>query len=58
MYNDVFGVINDFFTRVIPLLPQKIAWVANVDTALWALVAWTCGRRRPLWRCCCWLACS
>jgi trehalose/maltose transport system permease protein len=39
MYNDVFGVINDLFTRVIPLLPQKIAWVARADTALWALVA-------------------
>ena len=39
MYNDVFGVINDLFTRVIPLLPEKIAWVARADTALWALVA-------------------
>lgn len=39
MYNDVFGVINDLFTRIIPLLPQKIAWVARADTALWALVA-------------------
>jgi len=39
MYNDVFGVINDFFTRIIPILPQKIAWVARADTALWALVA-------------------
>lgn len=39
MYHDVFGVINDFFTRVVPLLPQKIAWVANTDTAIWALVA-------------------
>lgn len=39
MYHDVFGVFNDFFTRIIPLLPQKIAWVASVETALWALVA-------------------
>ncbi len=39
MYHDVFGVINDLFTRVIPLLPQKIAWIANAQTALWALVA-------------------
>lgn len=39
MYNDVFGVVNDLFTRVIPLLPEKIAWVARADTALWALVA-------------------
>lgn len=39
MYHDVFGVINDFFTRVIPILPVKIAWIANASTALWALVA-------------------
>lgn len=39
MYHDVFGVVNDFFTRIVPLLPQKIAWVANADTAIWALVA-------------------
>ncbi len=39
MYHDVFGVINDFFTRIIPILPAKIAWVANAQTALWALVA-------------------
>ncbi len=39
MYNDVFGVINDIFTRVIPILPEKIAWVARADTALWSLVA-------------------
>ncbi len=39
MYHDVFGVINDFFTRVVPILPTKIAWVASASTALWALVA-------------------
>jgi trehalose/maltose transport system permease protein len=39
MYHDVFGVVNDFFTRVVPLLPVKIAWIANAQTALWALVA-------------------
>lgn len=39
MYHDVFGVVNDLFTRVIPLLPQKIAWIASAQTALWALVA-------------------
>jgi trehalose/maltose transport system permease protein len=39
MYHDVFGVINDFFTRVVPILPVKIAWIANASTALWALVA-------------------
>ncbi len=39
MYHDVFGVINDLFVRVIPILDRKIAWIANADTALWALVA-------------------
>lgn len=39
MYHDVFGVINDFFTRIVPILSVKIAWIANADTALWALVA-------------------
>jgi trehalose/maltose transport system permease protein len=39
MYHDVFGVINDLFFNVIPILPRKIAWIANADTALWALVA-------------------
>jgi trehalose/maltose transport system permease protein len=39
MYHDVFGVVNDFFTRIIPILPQKVAWVANANTAIWALVA-------------------
>ncbi|RIK38641.1 MAG: ABC transporter permease [Chloroflexi bacterium] len=39
MYHDVFGVINDFFVNVVPILDRKIAWVANADTALWALVA-------------------
>ena len=39
MYHDVFGVFNDLFTRVIPILPTKIAWVASAETALWALVA-------------------
>lgn len=39
MYHDVFGVVNDFFTRIVPLLPQKIAWVASDNTAIWALIA-------------------
>jgi len=39
MYHDVFGVLNDFFTRIVPILPAKIAWIANADTAIWALVA-------------------
>lgn len=39
MYNDVFGVINDLLVNVLHLLPSKIAWIANANTALWALVA-------------------
>ncbi|MEM7530925.1 MAG: sugar ABC transporter permease [Chloroflexota bacterium] len=39
MYNDVFGVINDLFFRVIPILERKIAWTATPELALWALVA-------------------
>lgn len=39
MYHDVFGVINDLLVNVLHLLPRKIAWIANADTALWALVA-------------------
>jgi trehalose/maltose transport system permease protein len=39
MYHDVFGVVNDLLVNVFDLLPRKIAWIANADTALWALVA-------------------
>lgn len=39
MYHDVFGVFNDLFFRVIPILPAKIAWTANPSTELWALMA-------------------
>lgn len=39
MYHDVFGVINDLLVNVVPILPRKIAWIANAQTALWALVA-------------------
>ena len=39
MYHDVFGVVNDFFFRVVPLLPEKIAWTASSSTAIWALIA-------------------
>ncbi|MCC6167191.1 MAG: sugar ABC transporter permease [Caldilineaceae bacterium] len=39
MYHDVFGVVNDFFVNVVPILDRKIAWIANANTALWALVA-------------------
>ncbi|HXF63504.1 MAG TPA: sugar ABC transporter permease [Caldilineaceae bacterium] len=39
MYHDVFGVVNDLLVNVIPILDRKIAWIANAQTALWALVA-------------------
>lgn len=39
MYNDVFGVINDLLVNVLGILPTKVAWIANAQTALWALVA-------------------
>lgn len=39
MYHDVFGVVNDLLVNILHLLPRKIAWIANADTALWALVA-------------------
>jgi trehalose/maltose transport system permease protein len=39
MYHDVFGVVNDLLVNVLHILPTKIAWIANVSTALWALVA-------------------
>jgi trehalose/maltose transport system permease protein len=39
MYHDVFGVINDILVNVLGILPAKIAWTANAQTALWALVA-------------------
>ena len=39
MYHDVFGVVNDLLVNVVPILDRKIAWIANAQTALWALVA-------------------
>lgn len=39
MYHDVFGVVNDFLVRVVPILPAKIAWVASDATAMSALIA-------------------
>lgn len=39
MYHDVFGVVNDFFTRIIPILPEKVAWTASSSLALWSLIA-------------------
>jgi trehalose/maltose transport system permease protein len=39
MYNDVFGVINDFLVTRTGILPTKLAWVANANLALPALIA-------------------
>jgi trehalose/maltose transport system permease protein len=39
MYNDVFGVINDLLVTQLGILPNKIAWIANPDTALPAIIA-------------------
>jgi trehalose/maltose transport system permease protein len=39
MYNDVFGVINDFLVTRTGLLDTKIAWIANPSLALPALIA-------------------
>ncbi len=39
MYNDVFGVINDFLVTRTGLMDTKMAWIANPSTALAAIVA-------------------
>lgn len=39
MYHDVFGVINDLLVNRLHILDDKLAWLANPDTALWAIVA-------------------
>ena len=39
MYNDVFGVVNDFLVTRTGLLSTKIAWAANPSTALVSIVA-------------------
>lgn len=39
MYNDVFGVINDFLVTRTHILPTKVAWIANANLALPALIA-------------------
>lgn len=39
MYHDVFGVINDLLVNRLHVLDEKVAWLANPDTALWAIVA-------------------
>jgi trehalose/maltose transport system permease protein len=37
LFNDQFGMINDMLLRL-GLIEQKIAWTANVDTAMWAVL--------------------
>jgi trehalose/maltose transport system permease protein len=37
MFNDQFGIINDMLLKV-GLIDQKIAWTANVDTAMYAVL--------------------
>jgi trehalose/maltose transport system permease protein len=39
MYNDVFGVINDFLVTRLGVLDTKIAWIADPNLALPALIA-------------------
>jgi trehalose/maltose transport system permease protein len=37
MLNDQFGIINDIFLRI-GLIDHKIAWTANIDTAMFAVL--------------------
>lgn len=37
MLNDQFGIINDMLLNI-GLISEKIAWTANVDTAMWAVL--------------------
>lgn len=39
MYHDIFGVINDLLVNRLSLLDEKVAWMANADTALPAIIA-------------------
>jgi|HigsolmetaAR202D_1030399.scaffolds.fasta_scaffold00079_3 ABC-type sugar transport systems, permease components len=39
MYNDVFGVINDFLYTRLGVISQKIAWLADPNLALPAIIA-------------------
>ena len=38
MYNDVYGVFNDLFTRL-HLISTNVAWLAKPSTTLWAVAA-------------------
>jgi trehalose/maltose transport system permease protein len=37
MFNDQFGMVNDILMRI-GVIDHKIAWTANVDTAMWAVL--------------------
>jgi trehalose/maltose transport system permease protein len=39
MYNDVFGVFNDLMVKRLHLLDNPVAWIADGQTALWAIIA-------------------
>ena len=39
MYNDVYGVINDFLVNVIHVLPSNVAWISNPATQMPAIEA-------------------
>lgn len=39
MYHDVFGIINDILVNKLNILDEKVAWMANPDTALWGIIA-------------------
>ena len=38
LFNDQFGMINDMLLQSRADLDQKIAWTANVETAMWAVL--------------------
>jgi len=39
MYHDIFGVINDILVNKLHILNEKVAWMANPDTAIWGIIA-------------------
>jgi len=46
MYNDVFGVINDMFMKA-GLIDKPVAWLANKNTALAAIIAMEVWKTTP-----------
>jgi trehalose/maltose transport system permease protein len=39
MYNDIYGPINDFLVRRVPILSEPVAFIADPATSLWAVAA-------------------